>query len=53
VQQQQAGLSGNGHPNLVVDLQPAAAFERFLIEKNKDVSLQLQPIVGSEFKIDG
>jgi len=23
------------------------------IEKNKDVSLQLQPIVGSEFKIDG
>ena len=44
---------GNAQPNLVVNLQSAAAFERFLIKKNKAVSLQLELIVGSGFKIDG
>ena len=42
----------NGYSNRGVDLQPAGAFERFLIEK-KGPFMQVELTVNSEFKTDG
>ena len=53
VQQQYAGLRGDGHPDLVIDYKPAAAFEHFLVKKNKDVPLQLPLVRRREVPVDG
>jgi hypothetical protein len=44
VQQQYARLGGDADAYLVVDFQPAAAFERLFIQKYLDMPTQLGPI---------
>jgi len=53
VEQQDAGLRGDGHPDLVIDHKPAAALEHFLVEKNKDVPMQLPLVRRRELPVDG
>ena len=53
VQQQDAGLRGDGHPDLVIDYKPTAALEHFLVKKNKDVPLQLPLVRRREVPVDG
>ena len=52
VQQQQAGLGGDRHADLVVHLQPSAPLESFLGEEHKDMFLQLPLVGGGQLPVD-
>jgi hypothetical protein len=48
VHQQEARLRCNRDANLVVELEPAASFEVFLLEENLDVAEELLLIFGCQ-----
>ena len=52
VQQQQAGLGGDRHADLVIYLQPSAPLESFLGEEHKDMFLQLPLVGGRQLPVD-
>ncbi len=52
VQQQQAGLAGNGHAYLVVHLQAVAPLETFLRQEDLDMAAQLLPVFHGQARVE-
>src|SRR3954470_11605697 len=53
MQQEKTGLRGDGHADLVVELEPGATFEAFLVQEYLDVADELRLVGGGQARKNG